>query len=260
MAPALENPLKGLNRFSLLLWLLRDRLVWLLLALAALVLWLPHSQPLFAALFPQLERPVYSQEPFAQLLWQHAALVAVSSAVAVVVGSLLGLFITRRVGAQFKPLLESVVSMGQTFPPVAVLALAVPIVGFGELPALIALALYGLLPVVQATVSGLQAVPDAVQQAARGMGMSAWERLRDVEAPLALPVWLSGVRTSVIINIGTAAIASTVGAKTLGSPIIVGLSGFNTAYVLQGAVLVGLLAVVTDTAFERLARRLKPAA
>lgn len=260
MAPALENPLEGLNRFSLLLCLLRDRLVWLLLALAALVLWLPHSQPLFAALFPQLERPVYSQEPFAQLLWQHAALVAVSSAVAVVVGSLLGLFITRRVGAQFKPLLESVVSMGQTFPPVAVLALAVPIVGFGELPALIALALYGLLPVVQATVSGLQAVPDAVQQAARGMGMSAWERLRDVEAPLALPVWLSGVRTSVIINIGTAAIASTVGAKTLGSPIIVGLSGFNTAYVLQGAVLVGLLAVVTDTAFERLARRSKPAA
>ena len=64
-----------------------------------------------------------------------------------------------------------------------------------------------------------------------------------------------GVRTSVIINIGTAAIASTVGAKTLGSPIIVGLSGFNTAYVLQGAVLVGLLAVVTDMAFERLSQR-----
>lgn len=73
---------------------------------------------------------------------------------------------------------------------------------------------------------------------------------------MALPVWLAGVRTSVIINIGTAAIASTVGAKTLGSPIIVGLSGFNTAYVLQGALLVGLLAIVTDMAFERLARRM----
>jgi len=67
-------------------------------------------------------------------------------------------------------------------------------------------------------------------------------------------VWIAGIRTSVIINIGTAAIASTVGAKTLGSPIIVGLSGFNTAYVLQGAVLVGLLAVVVDMVFERLAR------
>ena len=237
--------------------LLTDRLVWLLFALFALVFWLPHSQPLFSALFPQLERPVYTQEPFAQLLWKHAALVAVSSMVAVIVGSALGLFITRPAGAQFKPLLETVVSMGQTFPPVAVLAVAVPIVGFGELPALIALALYGLLPVVQATVTGLQGVPDAVQQAARGMGMSAWDRLRYAEIPLALPVWLAGVRTSVIINIGTAAIASTVGAKTLGSPIIIGLSGFNTAYVLQGAVLVGLLALVTDTAFERLARRFK---
>ena len=235
--------------------LVTDRLTWLLVALAALVLWLPHSQPVFSAWFPQLERPVYTQEPFAQLLWQHAALVAVSSLVAVLVGSLLGLFITRPAGAQFKPLLETVVSMGQTFPPVAVLAVAVPIVGFGELPALIALALYGLLPVVQGTVTGLQSVPDAVQQAARGMGMSAWQRLRYAEIPLAAPVWLAGVRTSVIINIGTAAIASTVGAKTLGSPIIVGLSGFNTAYVLQGAVLVGLLALVTDTAFERLAQR-----
>jgi osmoprotectant transport system permease protein len=74
---------------------------------------------------------------------------------------------------------------------------------------------------------------------------------------LALPLWLTGVRTSVVINIGTAAIASTVGAKTLGSPIIVGLSGFNTAYVLQGAVLVGLLAITTDLAFDRLARRLQ---
>ena len=248
MAWSPENVLKAL---------FRERLVWLLLALAALVLWLPHSQPVFSALFPQLERPVYTQEPFIQLLWQHAALVAVSSAAAVLAGSLLGLFITRPAGAQFKPLLETIVSMGQTFPPVAVLAVAVPIVGFGELPALIALALYGLLPVVQATVTGLEGVPDAVQQAACGMGMSAWERLHYAEVPLALPVWLSGVRTSVIINIGTAAIASTVGAKTLGSPIIVGLSGFNTAYVLQGALLVGLLALVTDTAFDRLARRFR---
>ena len=86
--------------------------------------------------------------------------------------------------------------------------------------------------------------------------MSPWQRLLSVELPLAAPVILAGVRTSVIINIGTAAIASTVGAKTLGLPIIVGLSGFNTAYVIQGAVLVGLLAVAVDLAFERLQRRL----
>ena len=233
----------------------RSPLLWAAATLAALVAYLPHSASLFGYLFPALERPVYQQEPFAQLLWQHSALVLASSLISVLVGTLAGMGITRSAGQPFKPLVESLVSMGQTVPPVAVLALAVPVVGFGELPALIALALYGLLPVVQATVAGLQAVPLPVREAARGMGLSDWQQLTQVEVPLALPVWLSGVRTSVIINIGTAAIASTVGAKTLGSPIIVGLSGFNTAYVLQGALLVGLLAVVTDLAFEHLARR-----
>ena len=233
------------------LW--RSELLWAVGVLALLVLWLPRSQSLFSSLFPALDRPVYMQEPFAQLLWQHAALVGLSSLFSVAVGSAVGIWITRPAGAQFRPVLETVVAIGQTFPPVAVLAVAVPLVGFGELPALIALALYGLLPVLQGTVSGLQSVPQAAMQSATGMGMSSGERLRQIEIPLALPVWLAGVRTSVIINIGTAAIASTVGAKTLGSPIIVGLSGFNTAYVLQGAVLVGMLAVVTDMAFERLA-------
>ncbi len=230
-------------------------LLWASAALLALVLYLPHSRPLFSSLFPALERPVYQQEPFAELLWQHCKLVGISSLLSVLVGSLAGIFITRPAGRQFSSVVQALVAMGQTFPPVAVLAVAVPLVGFGELPALFALALYGLLPVVQATVAGLHAVPPAVRESATGMGMSPWQCFWQVEVPLALPVWIAGIRTSVIINIGTAAIASTVGAKTLGSPIIVGLSGFNTAYVLQGAVLVGLLAVVVDMAFERLARR-----
>ena len=232
-----------------------DKLLWSVLALTALVLWLPHATPLFASLFPQLQRPLYLQEPFADLLWQHCALVAASSAVSVLTGTAAGLWVTRPSGRPFRPAVESLLAMGQTFPPVAVLAIAAPLVGFGEWPALIALALYGLLPVAQGTVSGIDSVPQAALQAASGLGMPPWARLWQVEIPLALPVWLYGVRTSVIINIGTAAIASTVGAKTLGSPIIVGLSGFNTAYVLQGALLVALLAVVADLAFERLARR-----
>ena len=233
----------------------QDRLLWTALALLALVVYLPYSKPLFANLFPALERPVYQQEPFAQLLWQHCKLVGISSLVSVAIGTAVGVLITLRAGRQFSGVAQALVSMGQTFPPVAVLAIAVPLVGFGELPALIALALYGLLPVVQATVAGLDAVPTSVRQSAQGMGMSPWQCFMQVDVPLALPVWISGIRTSVIINIGTAAIASTVGAKTLGSPIIVGLSGFNTAYVLQGALLVGLLAAVTDMAFERIAQR-----
>ena len=143
MAGSTSGRLRGL-------W--RSKLLWALLVLTALVLWLPHSQPLFSHLFPALDRPVYTLEPFAQLLWQHVALVGISSFFAVLVGSVVGIWITRSAGAQFRPVLETVVAIGQTFPPVAVLAVAVPLVGFGELPALIALALYGLLPVLQGTV------------------------------------------------------------------------------------------------------------
>ena len=234
---------------------MKNRFIWVTTLLAALVMLLPHSAPIFSFLFPQLERPVYTQEPFAWLLWQHILLVGASSLFSVVVGSAIGVWVTRPPGHAFKPLLESVLAMSQAFPPVAVLALAVPVVGFGELPALLALALYGLLPVVQGTVSGLQVVPAAQRQAALSMGLTPRQCLRYIDMPLALPVWLSGVRTSVIINIGTATIASTVGAKTLGSPIIVGLSGFNTAYVLQGAMLVALLAVIVDMLFEKLTQR-----
>ena len=234
--------------------LLRDPLPWALAALLVLVLGLPFAKPLFAAWFPALDRPLYEQDSIVALLASHIALVALSSAAAAVVGIAAGVFVTRAAGREFRPLVETLVAIGQTVPPVAVLAIAVPLIGFGALPALIALALYGLLPIVRACIAGLESVPQAALEAADGAGMTLVQRLWRVELPLALPVLLAGVRTSVIINIGTATIASTVGAKTLGSPIIVGLSGFNTAYVIQGALVVGVLAVVTDLLFARAGR------
>jgi osmoprotectant transport system permease protein len=87
--------------------------------------------------------------------------------------------------------------------------------------------------------------------------MSAGRILCRIELPLALPVIIAGIRTSTIINIGTAAVAATVGAKSLGTPIVTGLSGFNTSYIIQGAVLVGLLAIVIDLCFDRLQRHLE---
>ena len=241
--------------FALLRW--RDPLLWAGAALLALLLLLPHSQPLFAALYPALDRPLYQQDPWWALFTAHVALVAMSSAVAAWLGVAAAVFVTRPAGREFRPLVDTLVAIGQTVPPVAVLALAVPLIGFGALPAFVALTLYGLLPIVRAAVAGLQAVPAAAMEAAQGMGMSDGQRLRHIELPLAMPVLLAGLRSSVVINIGTATIASTVGAKTLGSPIIVGLSGFNTAYVVQGALVVGLLAVFTDLMFQRLQQRLE---
>jgi len=238
----LKQPRYGPNRLSFSVTVL------LLLAYG-----LPYSEPLFSAMFPALPRPVYLQEPMADLMWQHIGLVLLSSSIAVILATLAGLATTWESGRTLKPLMETLAGMGQTFPPVAILAVAVPAVGFGELPALIALTIFGVLPVLQATLAGLASVPPPVLDSARAMGMAPRHILTEVQMPLALPLWLAGVRTSVVVNIGTAAIASTVGAKTLGLPIIVGLSGFNTAYVLQGAMVVGLLAIAADLAFDWLA-------
>lgn len=231
----------------------RDPLLWLVALLAALLWLMPHSGPLFTALFPELPRPVYQQESFISLMLAHCWLVGISSLIAVVLGVGAGIAVTRPAGREFRPLVETIAAIGQTFPPVAVLAIAVPVIGFGQQPAVIALILYGVLPVLQATLAGLAAVPEAVLSVSQGMGMSRTQRLLRVELPLAAPVILAGIRTSVIVNIGTATIASTVGVSTLGTPIIIGLSGFNTAYILQGALLVALAAIVVDRAFERLA-------
>ncbi|WP_342241095.1 ABC transporter permease [Inquilinus sp. OTU3971] len=235
----------------------RDPLLWLAAGFAALVFGLPLTKPIFAAWFPQLERPFYEADSFPALVAAHVLLVGASSLIAIVIGAAAGIFVTRRSGAEFRGLVETVTAMGQTFPPVAVLAIAVPLIGFGAWPALIALSLYGLLPIVENTIAGLEQVPPAARDAAEGMGMGPARRLWSVELPLAAPVILAGIRTSVAINIGTAAIASTVGARTLGTPIIVGLNGNNLAYVIQGALVVGTLAVLADLALGRVTELLQ---
>jgi hypothetical protein len=145
-----------------------------------------------------------------------------------------------------------VADIGQTFPPVAVLALAVPAVGFGLKPVLIALVLYGLLPIFESTIAGIEDVPRDIVEAARGMGMNGWQQLVSIELPLAFPVIVNGVRLAVVINLGTATIGSTVAARGLGDVIIAGLQTSNTAFVLQGGVIVGLLAVLVSDAIGAL--------
>ncbi|KNC92943.1 ABC transporter permease, partial [Trabulsiella odontotermitis] len=159
----------------------RDPLLWLIALFVALLWLLPHSGPLFQALFPQLPRPLYQQESFLTLTLAHFWLVGVSSLAAVVLGVGAGILVTRPAGREFRTLVETIAAMGQTFPPVAVLAIAVPVMGFGREPAIIALILYGILPVLQGTLAGLAAVPESVSSVATGMGMNGWQRLTKVE-------------------------------------------------------------------------------
>ncbi len=212
--------------------------------------------PLFAPLTEYGAPPIYDQGSLLGLAAAHLATVFAATAASAVVAVTLGILVTRRGGAEFLPLSRTLVNVGQTFPPVAVLAIAVPLVGFGEWPTLIALFAYGLLPVFENTIAGLESCPSAVREAADGMGLDARQRLLAVELPLALPLILEGIRLSLVVNIGTATLGSTVAAKGLGEVIIAGLLSNNTAFILQGGLVTGLMAVLLYDAMAAAERRL----
>lgn len=162
------------------------------------------------------------------------------------------ILVTRPSGTAFCPIVRSVATIGQTFPPAAILALLVPALGFGARPTLLALIHYGLLPIIENTLTGLQSVAQPVRDAAMGMGMSSGQVLRRVELPLALPLILAGLRTALVVRLGTATIGSTVGALTLGTSIIDGLVSNKPNFIFQGAIPLALLAILVRLAFNRI--------
>jgi osmoprotectant transport system permease protein len=239
---------------------LRNPVCWVGLFFAALLLQMDALRPVLQQAFPGVEPVVYNRTSFLALFLSQLGLVAAASLSAGVAGVALAVFVTRPAGRDFRAIVNTLATIGQTLPPAAVLAIAVPLVGFGARPTVIALFLYGLLPIIENAVAGLEGVPSGVREAAEGMGLSKWQRLRDVELPLAAPVILAGIRVSVTIAIGTATIGSTVGALTLGTPIFDGLVAKKLPFVLEGAVLVALFAILTDMLFAGLDRWLRPGA
>jgi osmoprotectant transport system permease protein len=221
-------------------------------AFTLLTLWTGVWRTSMSWLFPSLDKVIYDMAPFSQLVLEHGILVLVSSGLATILGLAAGIAVTRSWGRDFLPAVSALASMGQTFPPVAVLAIAVPVVGFGFKPTIIALLLYGLLPILRNTITGIDTVASDVLEAAYGMGMTPYQVLRRVEIPLAMPVIIAGIRISTVINIGTATLGATIGAGGLGKPIIAGLIADNPAFILEGAVLVGLFAIIVDTALGML--------
>ncbi len=240
----------------------RSALVARLAILGLLIAFLVAPQaftPVFAPLNEYGAPAIYDQGNLLELALSHLWLVLLAAAASTVVAVALGIFVTRPAGAQFLPLSRTLVNVGQTFPPVAVLAVAVPLVGFGQAPTLIALFAYGLLPIFENTIAGLESCPPPVLEAADGMGMNAWQRLRQVELPLALPLIMEGVRLSLVINVATATIGSTVAARGLGEVIIAGLLSNNTAFVLQGGLVTGLMAILLYDGMRLLEQRYVPA-
>ena len=224
-------------------WILLGSMVGLFAILITNIKWWEVS---LGFLFPREPSVLHPRASLLVLTWEHIKLVAISSSLTILIGVPLGIWVTRPGGRNFLPIANDLTSFGQTFPPVAVLALAVPMLGFGLLPTVVALFLYGLLPVVRNTIAGIGAISWHLLDAARGMGMSRMQALFRIEIPLAAPIILAGIRISVIINIGTAMIGAVIGAGGLGSPIVAGLVQDNLAFIVEGAVPAAMLAILAD--------------
>jgi len=193
------------------------------------------------------------------LTWQHITIVGVAVGLAIITGIPLG------VAAAQNRRLASVVlytaSIIMTIPSMALFGVLIPILslinqGIGYVPAVIALFLYSQLPIISNTYAAFRSIDPAQREAARGMGMTRKQRLWMVEAPLALPVILAGVRTAIVLNIGIAAIAAYIGAGGLGLLIRTGITQTDTRQILAGAIAVSVLALVSDRLLALLQRRL----
>jgi osmoprotectant transport system permease protein len=195
------------------------------------------------------------------LSWQHSWLVLVAVGLAIVIGVPLGILIVR-VRWLATPIL-GIATVVLTIPTIALFGLMIPLFsligqGIGALPAITAVFLYSLLPIVRNTHTALENLPDGLREAGRGIGMTFWQRLRWVEIPMALPVIFGGIRTAVVMNVGVMAIAAVIGADGLGQLLLDGISGSDIRMLIAGALMICVLAIFLDWLLHRLQQALTP--
>jgi osmoprotectant transport system permease protein len=192
----------------------------------------------------------------ARLAARHVELVAISLIIAIAIALPLGLLLERW-SRSAEALIRSI-GVLQTLPGIALLAFMIPLFGIGVTPALVALVLYSLYPIVRNTYTGVRDADPAAVAAAHALGMTDGQILREVRLPLATPVIMAGVRTAAVIDVGTATLAAFIGAGGLGEPIVAGLALSDTRMILSGAIPAALLAIVVDAGLAMVERWTRP--
>ena len=181
---------------------------------------------------------------------EHIQISFIALIIALIIAIPLGIYLSYH-----KKLANIVIAINgviQTIPSLAILALLIPIVGIGRKPAIIALILYALLPILHNTYTGITSVDPMYMVTSRALGMNKFQQLSKVQLPLAMPVIMTGVRTAAVLIIGTATLASLVGAGGLGKLILLGLDRNNNYLILLGAIPAALLAILFDFIFKHL--------
>lgn len=217
----------------------------LLLALLLAVLAAPGVASWIGALIGATQAP-YPAGRLVSLAAEHGALSLAGALPAGAIGLLLGILVTRPSGIALRPAADAFAATAQAVPPVVAVALAVPATGFGWAPTVVALLLYGIMPVLRATIGALEAVPRDARLAAEAVGLSPRQVLAEVELALAWPLVLDGLRVALVLAVATTAVGALAGAATLGTPIVIGLQNQNHVLVLQGAAATAALAFLAD--------------
>lgn len=181
--------------------------------------------------------------------WAHIGLTMISLIIAILISVPIGTFIARK--EKFAGPILGFAGVLQTIPSIALLGVMIPFLGIGPKPAILALFLYALLPIIRNTYTGITEVSKVVIDAARGMGMSKWQILFKVELPLAFPVLMAGIRTATVINVGVATLAAYIAAGGLGEFIFGGIALNNSNMILAGAIPAALLAIILDFLLSR---------
>lgn len=189
---------------------------------------------------------VNEPDTFFNLLRQHLELVAVSSLFAIVVAIPAGILVTRPLFRKLEWLVSNIANLGQTIPSLAVLALLLGVLGIGFKTAVFALFIYSVLPIFRNTVAGIDSINDQLIDAAKGMGFKPYQVLLRIELPNAAYAIFAGIRTAIVLNIGTAALAYLIGGGGFGNWIFTGINLFDNGTLMSGAVPVTLLAVSVD--------------
>lgn len=178
--------------------------------------------------------------------WQHVRLTAISTFWVLIIAIPLGIALTRRGLSRAAPVVTAIANIGQATPAIGLLALLVIWLGIGPSTAITGMVIYAVLPVLSNTVAGLKAIEPSMVEAARGIGMSAMGTLTRVELPLAVPLILAGVRTALVLNVGTATLATFGGGGGLGDLITSGIQTQRMPVLVLGSVLTVVLALLVD--------------
>src|SRR6056297_3067944 len=191
------------------------------------------------------------------LVVEHLQLVGIAVFTAILIALPSGILLSRDFMKKHSEKIIAVFNVAQGLPSLAIIALFLPILGVGFVPAVAALIIYALLPIVRNTIAGINDVDENMIEAARGMGMTPLQVLLKIELPLALPVIIAGIQTAAVITVGTAVISNLIGAGGLGQLIFTGLIRFDTQKILLGSILSAVIAIIIDRLFDLIEKMLQ---